>query len=367
MEIEGLMDLVLDHENRSSPFLARYRAIKAHCLIKRGNAFVDLGRIEDGRKLLLAVEETLVPIAQDEDVIYVFLELLIALGHSFSADKIFPRALTYFVRAERNYQHFKNSKKIPTPFWELLELDVKNKQKWTLKYLNQLIKISIFTCAVARQDEILILDYAVLHFGAKAELAKCDGEPWTPLQIIEKCLELTQLYEGGNFLKQAEHLLAVALYTLDKEQKVAKEKKELDTLQYKIALKYVWLGCQILHKSAQLIEAKCMEKFGKKMPKETLLKLQAYHKCERLDKLVGPGFKEYENLYPCKYLSDATETVPLLKAVKVWVKRGINLAEKLQMDRTPFICSMEDILTIEKKFRPAMKAQKATKTIVLDE
>lgn len=273
------MDLVLDNESRESEFIVRYAAVKAHSLILRGNALVELKKIEDGRKLLLQVESELETFGQHSDAAYVYLELLIGLGRAFYLDGIWTRALSYYKKVESTYKTFKELKKVELTFPELLNwnLDEKAAQKWTLKGLYLISTISLFTCAAMKRDEAHILEYTVPHLMATVELAQMSGETFSLEDLVLKILEFLDIFINCGYLKQCDHLLAVAAYNLQKERRKAtdvKEQRRLDLLLYKVALKYTILGCHILQKSAQLIEIKSMEAYGGKAPRAAQLKVQ---------------------------------------------------------------------------------------------
>lgn len=202
---------------------------------------------------------------------------------------------------------------------------------------------------------------------AKIELARLNDDKFSRVIVVEKILEIVDIFISSSFLKQSDHLLAVCLYNLLKERKDATKElvKKLHILHYNISLKYAWLGCQTLQKSEQLIALKSREVYGVKPSKEELLKLQVYCNCVRLDTYIGQDFAGYENVFPSQYLRDASLTVSVAKTVRAWIKRGIDLAENYNLNRTPFICFMEDIISTEKKLRAEIKMKNVKPALIM--
>lgn len=167
-------------------------------------------------------------------------------------------------------------------------------------------------------------------------------------------LDIVDLFISSNYFCQAEYLLSVGSFNLDKERTAATKNdeliKQIDQLQCNIYHKYAWYGYLLLNGSLMYQEIKEKEACGVPAADDEIRKLKIQMHCVRMDRLVGKGFAPFENQMPHVYVDDPEERKEVLETTKAWIRQGHRLAET-QADRTKFICVMEDVLNIERKIK----------------
>lgn len=362
-DTDNLIDSLLKELEDDSEDTVRLYAIKAHVAVLRANHWIDQKEYDEARQVLNEAETLLEPYAKHADGIYVYIEILLGKGRSYYTEELYTLALNCFRKAEFVYNDFEGTTKNMIELFGLEEYvdisDKKTQEKWSLISLNRLITVSLFTCyAVKNNDASSMLKYALPSLQAKVELAYINGEKCTALEVANKILDLVDIFIINHHFRQADHLLSVASYNVDKERTAAAGKNEeklqmVEKVQCTICSKYAWLGYLLLKGSMMYQEIKEKETYGVPATSDEIRKLDIQLHCVRLNRLVGKGFAQFENQMPHVYVTDPEEAQEIVDTTKSWIRKGHRLAE-LQADRSKFICIMEDVLDIERKMKKTM-------------
>lgn len=344
--------------------------MRAHISVLRANNLIDEKEFDEARQLLNEAETLIQPYAKHVDGIYVFVELLLAKGRAYYSETLYTLALNCFLRAEFAYSTYNGQSKNMIELFGLDKLvditDKKMQEKWNLNSLNRLIQVSLFTCYVMKNNDPAMVQYAIPSLLAKVELAYINGEKCTALAVAIKILDLVDIFISNHYFRQADHLLSVAAYNLDKERNFAgkneEKRRELNRLQCLICNKYAWYGHLLLKGSMMYHDITEKANYGVPVTCDEKRKMNIQMECTRLTKLVGEGFVAFEDQMPHVYVTDPDEIKEVIETTKTWIREGHRLAEA-QDDRAKFICIMEDVLDIERKMK-TMTSSGSVKTAV---
>lgn len=355
---DSMIDSILKELDDDCMDTIRMYAMKAHVAVLRANLFIEEKEYDEARQVLNDAETLLEPYAQDPNGVYVYIEVLLGKGRSYYTEELFTLALTYFRKAEFAYNEFKGHSKNAIELFGLENyVDVTDKliqEKWSIVSLKRLIIVSLFTCYVMKNNDTAMIKYAIPSLQAKVELSYLNGERCTALEVATKILDLVDVFISNHYFQQADHLLSVAAFNLEKERTHASKNeeklRELDKHECVICNKYAWLGYLILKGSMMYQEMKSKEKYGLPPTCDELRNLEIHLHCVRLPKLVGAGFAKFENQMPHVYITDPDEIQEVLDTTKAWIRKGHCLSDA-QENRSKFICIMEDVLHIERKMK----------------
>lgn len=372
-ETDKLIESILNELEDDHVDIVRLYAMKAHVTVLRASRFIEAKEYDEARQILAAAETMLEPYSDHVDAIYVYIEVLLGKGRAYYSEELFTLALNYFRKAEYAHEEYTGIAKNMIELFGLeqyvkIATNKKAQEKWSLQSLNRLLLVSLFTYYVKKNNNNAALNYAIPSLVAKVELAYVNGEKCTALEVATKILDLVDIFISNRYFQQADHLLSVAAYNLDKERNYAGKNelklRELDKLHGIICNRYAWLGYLLLKGSMQYRELKEKESYGVPANSGEMRKLEIHASCVRLTQLVGEGFAPYENQMPHQYITEPEEVKEVVDTTKSWIREGHRLAET-QEERTKFICIMEDVLDIERKMKKTMAASTVTSTSVL--
>lgn len=363
-ETEILIESLLKELDDDSVDTIRLYAIKSHIAVLRANHWIDQKEYDEARQVLNEAVKLLDPYQQNADGIYSYIELHLAKGRSYYTEGLFTLALNSFRKAESTYNNYNGPTKNMIELFGLEKYvditDKKTQEKWSIGSLHRLITVSIFTCyAIKNSDSTNLLKYALPALQAKVELAYINGEKCTALEVANKILDLVDIFIVNHHFRQADHLLSVAAYNLEKERVAAGKNEDklrlVEQLDCLICHKYAWLGYLLLKGSLMYQEIKEKEAYGVPVTCDELRKLEIQMSFVCLTKLVGKGFTQFENQMSHVYVTDPDEAQEVVDTTKSWIRKGHRLAES-QAERSKLICIMEDVLDIERKMKKTMTA-----------